>query len=341
LSRSVAFQIWIIGALVPLGLLLTGDGGRHDFVAFWAAGEQVWSGNAQAVYNSSATIPIVRQLGLSDGTIFPYPPHALFIFSPFALVAYWPAYLLWNLLTAAFFYWCARPYFHGRIPAVLGLLTPAAITNVDFGQTGLLFGGLWLLAYRSQWPAVAWLTFKPHLGFLSILSLRSPVAFGKTALLAAAIIALSVIVFGFAIWQEFVVHSLGHAGDVGARKRWLFAGVTPAIGYGYLGWIFFAAAGALLLARKVNVFTAATASFLVSPYGFHYDMTVVCVGFGLLINAHWHAMPIRLRIPIALGYLAPVIAIGGAWWVPPLLLWALWAQTKFDLDPGKPDSASS
>ena len=113
---------------------------------------------------------------------------------------------------------------------------------------------------------------------------------------------------------------------MGIHKRWLFAGVSPAIGYGMIGWIPFAVAGALLLARQVNVFTAATAALLISPYGFHYDMPVACLGFGLLIYERWNEMPIRHRIPVALGFLSPVIAIGGAWWVPPILLWALWAQ---------------
>jgi hypothetical protein len=114
--------------------------------------------------------------------------------------------------------------------------------------------------------------------------------------------------------------------------------VTPAIGYGFVGWIPFAAAGALLLARRVNAFTASTASFLISPYGFHYDMTVAALGFGLIAYLHWDRMPVSHRIPVALGFLSPVIASAGAWWIPPLLLWALWAQTKYDPVAGKAPS---
>jgi hypothetical protein len=77
------------------------------------------------------------------------------------------------------------------------------------------------------------------------------------------------------------------------------------------------------------VFTAATASFLVSPYAFHYDMPVASLGFGLLVFGHWREMPIGHRIPVALGFLSPVIAMIGAWWMPPLLLWSLWTQIKY------------
>src|SRR6202008_944246 len=102
---------------------------------------------------------------------------------------------------------------------------------------------------------------------------------------------------------------------------WVVAGVRPAMAYKLWGWVPFAAAGALMLARNVNCFTASTASFLIAPYAFHYDMPVAALGFGLLIFNHWSGMPIRHRLAVVLGFLSPEIAIIGAWWIPPLLLW--------------------
>lgn len=330
-NRSVAVQLWIIGALGPLLLLLSGPYGRYDFAAFWVAGTQVLSGDAAHIYSTAATQVYADQLGLGGATIFPYPPHALFLFIPFSLIPYIPGYIVWNLASALFFYWAARPYLPDDFPPILTILTPAAITCFDFGQTGLIFGGLWLLAFRGKWAAVAMLTFKPHLGFLSILSLKSRSAFLKTSLLAAVLIGASILLFGIALWPGFLEHSLGHSEKLGMMmKRWLFAGVGPAVAYGLWGWLPFAAAGGLMLARKVNVFTASTASFLISPYAFHYDMPVASLGFGLLIYCHWHSMPIRHRISAALGFLSPAIAIVGAWWVPPLLLWSLWTQIQYD-----------
>jgi hypothetical protein len=331
MNRSVSFQLWVIGALVPLILILTGEVGKYDFAAFWVAGRQALSGDAGNIYAVSATQAYADFLDLGGATIFPYPPHALFFFIPFALLPYIPGYLIWNVVTATYFYRAAKPFLPKGFPPILSVLTPAAITCVDFGQTGLLFGALWLLAFRGRWAAVALLTFKPHLGVLSILSLKNRAALLLTLLFALILVAASALLFGPSLWAKFVMHTLHHVNEIGLRKRWLFAGVTPAIGYGLWGWVPFAAIGGLLLARNVNVFTAATASFLISPYGFNYDMPVACLGFGLSIYANWMDMPIRHRVPMALGFLAPVIAISGAWWLPPILCWALWAQIQYQV----------
>lgn len=329
-NRSVAIQIWIIGALGPLFLLLSGPYGQYDFAAFWVAGKQVLSGEAANIYSTAATQIYADRLGLGGATIFPYPPHALFLYVPFALIPYMPGYAVWNLVSAAFFCWAARPYLPDGFPRLLPILSPAAITCMDFGQTGLIFGALWLLAFRGNWAAVAVMTFKPHLGILSVLSLKSRSAFLRTTALVIVVVGASALLFGIALWFDFVQHSLSHGAKFTVMKRWLFAGVGPAMAYGLWGWVPFAAAGGLMLARNVNVFTAATASFLISPYAFHYDMPVASLGFGLLIFWRWDVMPVRHRIPVALGFLSPAIAITGAWWVPPVLLWSLWTQIKYD-----------
>lgn len=340
-NRSIAIQMWVIGALVPLAFILTGPAGEYDFAAFWVAGRQVLDGAAAGIYSTAATQGYADGLDLSGATIFPYPPHALFLYAPLALIGYIPAYLLWNLASAAFFYAAARPYLPQNFPPILTVLTPAALICLDFGQTGLLFGALWLLAFRGSWAAVALMTFKPHLGILAILALKTRAAFIKTSMLAAMLIGASVLLFGIALWFGFIEHSLRHAAQLAALKRWLFAGVGPAMAYGLWGWIPFAAAGGLMLARNVNAFTAATASLLVSPYAFHYDMPVASLGFGLLAFGHWHEMPTGHRIPVALGFLSPIVALMGAWWVPPLLLWALWIQIKYDAASTIPSPAAA
>lgn len=328
-NQSVAIQLWIIGALAPVLLMLIGKFGEYDFAAFWVAGRQVLDGTAGSIYSTAATQVYADRLGLGGATIFPYPPHALFLYVPFAAIPYIPGYFVWNVVSAACFAWATRSYLPAGFPVVLTILTPAALICLDFGQTGLIFGALWLWAFRGKWAALAVMTFKPHLGILGALSLKTHAALVKTSLLAAVLIGASILLFGFALWLGFIDHSLGHGQRLTVMKRWLFAGVGPAMAYGLWGWVPFAAAGALMLARNVNVFTAATASFLVSPYAFHYDMPVASLGFGLLVFTHWREMPVGHRIPIALGFLSPAIAISGAWWVPPLLLWSLWTQIKY------------
>ena len=52
--------------------------------------------------------------------------------------------------------------------------------------------------------------------------------------------------------------------------------------------------------------------------------------FALLLFANWARMPLRHRLPIGLGFISPVIAVAGVWYVPPILLWALWTQLQYD-----------
>ena len=331
-NRSVALQTWIIGALAPAILFFVGDFDKHDFALLWAAAKLVMTGDTAGVYKADLARVLADGWDWGSAAVFPYPPHALFLLLPFGLIPYIPAYLAWNAATAAFFVWAARPYLPKRFPPVLTILTPAALTCFDFGQTGFLMGGLWLMAFRGEWWAVALLTFKPHLGILSILSLKDRRSLMLVVALSLALVAASALLLGWQLWPAFIEQVIGHGGRVGLTKRWLFAGVAPAMAYGFLGWIPFAVAGALMLARNVNAFTASTASFLISPFGFHYDMLVASLGFGLLIFSRWNAMPAKDRIPIALGFLSPAIALAGAWWIPPLLLWALWTQVKYDLE---------
>lgn len=322
-------RLWAIGAIVPLIHIWMSALGKYDFAAFWIASRQAISGQSEAIYDASVAQRMADQLTYGIGSIFPYPPHALFFFIPFAPLPYLPSYLVWNVATATFFWWAARPYLPKGFPPILAVLTPAAIICMDFGQTGLLFGALWLLAFRSKWWAVALLTFKPHLGVLSALTLRKRVDWLRTIVLVLALIAVSAALFGPTVWTAFVEQAAHHAGRIAARGRWLHAGVSPAIGYGFWGWIPFAVGGGLLLARNINAFTAATAALLISPYALHYDMPVACLGFGLLIHSNWSIMPFHHRLGISLGFMAPVIAILGVWFVSPILLWALWVQVQY------------
>jgi hypothetical protein len=102
----------------------------------------------------------------------------------------------------------------------------------------------------------------------------------------------------------------------------------------------FAIAAALLLRRNFHVFSAATATFLISPYGFHYDMTVVSLGFGLLLYERWEAMPVWQRLTCVLAFLSPGLVAVGTWLVPPLLLAGLYVQC-LHTDRSNPDIKDS
>jgi hypothetical protein len=126
--------------------------------------------------------------------------------------------------------------------------------------------------------------------------------------------------------------------ETGHYGVWNVMVVTPQQGYGVAGWAAFAIAAVLMLRRRFDVFTAATATFLIAPYGLHYDLTVACLGMGLGM--------IDERRPWALaaltfGFLVPFIVILGTWFAPPLLLAALFAQVTGLPRPDKIDPKSA
>ena len=334
--RSILTQISLIGALVPLTLIITTFiSGRTetDFATFWVAGKMALAGNAAGAYDPVASAAATKSLLGFESINFPYPPQSLFIFAPFALLPHVAALIAWNIATATLFVFAARPYVPRGYPLLLATLTPAALLNIFFGQTGLLLGALWLFAFSGSWLAVALLAFKPHLGILSVLTLRSPHRFALACAALGAILLASILVFGLETWRAFIDHGMRHVGemeagigDIAPRTRWLFLGASPAIAYGFVGWIPFAAAAALMVARNFNVFSAATAAILISPYGFYYDLTVVTLGCGIAIFKQWDELPTWRRLALALGFLSPIVAMAGAWWVPPVLLFTLWAQ---------------
>lgn len=292
-----------VGAILPIALAVNWHGSSDpDYKALWDAGRAAFDG--RSVYDAW----------------FPYPPHSLLLFAPFAFLPLWPAYFTFNLLGAILFVWSAKPYLPKDFSAYLPLLTPAALFCLYFGQTGLIVGALWLLAFKGRWAAVALLTFKPHLGLLSALSLNRR-TLAPTVGLTIVIAGLSAVLFGG--WIDFVSAISRQAGAIGANTKWEYVGVSPAISFGFLGWLPFALAAAYLLSKQVTPFSAATAALLVSPYGFHYDMPVSSLGFALAL--HKEATPYRTAI-FTLAMLIPVLVRFGAWIAPPLLLLALWAQ---------------
>ena len=329
-------QFSVIGGFLPLlfiAEMLIAGRTETDFTTFWVAGKMALAGNAAGAYDPVASALAAKALLGIESINFPYPPQSLFFFAPFALLPHALALLIWNVVTGALFVVAARPYLPKGFPPVLAVLTPAALLNFFFGQTGLLFGALWLFAFSGFWIAVAVLAFKPHMGILSALTLRNLKSFTFASAALAGLVALSIVVFGLDSWRAFIDHGMNHAGEIESgigeisqRQRWLFAGVSPAIAYGFVGWIPFAAAAALMLARNFNVFTAATAAILISPYGFHYDLTVVTLGCAIAIFTQWDELPTWRRMALAIGFLSPIISFAGAWWVPPALLFTLWAQ---------------
>jgi hypothetical protein len=253
---------------------------------------------------------------------FVYPPFTLFAFGPLSLLPPRLAYAVWDIACAALFTHAARPYLKGA-PLLLPIALPASFVCADFGQSGLVFGALWLYAFRGYSWAAALLTFKPHLGALAAFRYMKP--WRPLAVLVALAIA-SQITFGG--WDGFLAQVVGNQTTMLHKGRfitWILLGVTPLVGYPWWGWLFYAVAGGVLVSRNFNVWTAATAALLISPYGFHYDMPVATLGMALLMipSTGW-----RFAL-LGVGVVSPIlVGLIGAWFIPPILLAVLWVQVS-------------
>jgi hypothetical protein len=206
------------------------------------------------------------------------------------------------------------------------------------------------MAARGSGIAAAVLTFKPQLGFLAApaLLLKTRPGFVIATGVTLALVVLSGVLVGH--WRDFLDHTLGFQGRQLVDRStfmWVIMGTTPMIGYGMLGLILYGIGAIILLTRNFNIFTAATATFLISPYGFHYDMSAVCLGFALLLYSYWNDMPLWQKVIAGLGYLAPLIVVFGTWWVPPILLLGLFVQARWfpgvrlDFKDGRPTAVAT
>lgn len=333
-GRIVA--LWALGSAFTVLLLFSAPYSLvdRDFSNLWVAGRLVLEGRVADIFDVERFRHASHaMLGMTTLNNYSYPPHALFFSIPFALLQQPAAFWLWNLSTAAFFVLAARKHLPEGFPPILAALTPAALACLWFGHYGLLIGGLWFLAFSGSGVSAGLMTIKPHLGLLiAVQMLRDRRALIVAIATALALIALSAALFGMTVWREFVTTTFEYQVGLlkpGAMPVMNLTAVSPILGYGVTGWLAFATAAVILLFRNFNVWTAATATFLIVPYGFHYDLTVACLGFGVIIFTHWSRMFAWERAAVALAFLSPELVIFGTRIVPPLLLVGLWVQVKY------------
>ncbi len=329
------------------GLSISGNAlwGR-DFVNVYTSGNLVLQGRIDILYDVEAYRAF--QSGLFDGALrhhnYSYPPVTLLYTWLFALLPYPAAWIGWLIATGALFAAAARPYLRDAgIGGWAAILAPAAIVNIWAGHYGFLIGALWLTAWRllPGRPAAAGILIglmlvKPHLAVLAPIVLlwrREWAAIAAAAATVALLVALSALLFGAQLWltylSETALLQAAMVDDVGAFFMRMMPTLTPALAI--LG-VPIAAAAALqaltavaavvLLLRHLPRDSAeaglatATATFLVLPYGFAYDMTVAGLA-GLILfrrslagEPAWFALAAGLAafVPMAVLYLNAVPA---------------------------------
>lgn len=303
----------------------------RDFSYFWLAGKLAAGGHAAGAYDLGSMKLAAAAYHLRVINIeFPYPPHVLLVAAPLSALPLGVSFVVWQAFSAGLFFLAARSYLPPRMPRILAVLTPAALLSMIFGQTGLFFGALWLWCFRGSAIAAALLSVKPNLAIPAAPQVLRMHALVRTAAILIAFLLSTALLFGIEPWRAYFAGAATNhltALVAGRYAAWYVQMTTPYLGFGLVGWLAFAAAAIALLIRRFDVFSAATAAFLISPYGFHYDMTVVSLGFGVLLFERWRSMPAWQVFVCALAFLSPALVRAGTWLVPPTLLIGLYIQT--------------
>jgi len=266
-----------------------------DFSCFWA-------GARAALHDPSRLYDFQYITNLQGWPLGPeklrpyvYPPSALFLFVPFGLAPYWPAYGLWVVATAALFLWAGLK---AGAPWWLLLLKPVALV-IYCGQITLLFaalviGALAILPRRAIWAGVLFgiaAAVKPQLALLVPIAL---LAEGRWRTLAAAgltgasLVAASMIVWGVEPWFEWVSALQRFQPVIFNDPSLLEDAITPYAALRTQGWN---GAWAFLLAPLVvalvwRTLRASTdvadrsiavlaGALLVSPYAMNYEAALL------------------------------------------------------------------
>lgn len=173
-DRARVYALFIglasLGIVVAAYLQATGPTGS-DFLAFWGAGHVTAAGRPWAAYDLAVQQQVQTATGSAGWFAFVNPPPFLFLATPFGMLPYPVAWLVWVVLGYALWAWLATRAFPRLWPLVLAY--PGALIAATHAQTGFITGALLILATmpRSQRPAIAGgtaaaLIIKPHLALL-------------------------------------------------------------------------------------------------------------------------------------------------------------------------------
>ncbi|WP_347092229.1 glycosyltransferase family 87 protein [Sphingomonas parapaucimobilis] len=337
--------IWVFGSLIVLMLFILDVKSAHhgmiglsemwgrDFANVWTGGTLALNGQLDILYD------IERYRGAEHalyGTIgshnYSYPPIALFLDIPFALLPYHAALLLWLAGTGALFALAARPWLPEGGMRWLLLLTPAALMNIWAGHFGFLIGALFLAGWHwlPERPRRAGVCFglmalKPHVAVLVpiILLLRGDWRTVATAALTVGLLVLfSTLAFGPDLWTRYLTVTSGVQArmiDPGQEFYGLMATslasallrqhVPAAIAYGLQGMAMVGIAIGVMVATvrgappAALALLAATGTFVLLPYAFNYDLTVVMLA-ALVAYGRPDASPMEKAVALT-AFLTP------------------------------------
>ncbi len=215
-AGSVALLLWLAftahGTLDWLGRPL-----GTDFSDVWAAGKLALDGHAADAWTWSKHFAVQRAVhgpGLSELYAWHYPPPFLLVASVLALLPYLPALIAWQLVTLVPFTVMLQRVMPGRDTLLLTLAAPVTVICLTQGQNGfltaLLIGSGLMQLDRRPWVAgllFGCLVYKPQFAVIlpvMLLCGRHWRAIGGACVSAATLIALTLVLWGWPVWQAFI-----------------------------------------------------------------------------------------------------------------------------------------
>ncbi|HXG99079.1 MAG TPA: glycosyltransferase family 87 protein [Sphingomicrobium sp.] len=318
--RRVAMVCLMVSAAAIILLFATAHGtldwkGRPvgtDFSQMWTAGQMAWDGRAAEVWDWPSHFAVQQSVHGSttvDLYGWHYPPPFLIIAAALATMPYLAALIAWQAATLAPLALLGQHYLGRRDGWLFVVAAPVTLICIAHGHNGfltalLLGGGLILLDRKPLLAGVllGCLVYKPQFALvipLLLLVTRQWRAIFGAALSSIALIALTLAIWGWPVWQAFL-DSLPLTRDLvieQGRTGWEkimspFAAVRSwglAIGPSYFvqaGFSLAAIGASLWLAwrsRPALRNAATTAAVLIAtPYVLDYDYVVLLLGIGIL-----------------------------------------------------------
>jgi len=322
---------------VLYGLILQFEEGlwfQSDFFAEWCFAKFAWEGNAAHMYDNAAMHAFQLEVAQGPRPQFPYayPPSFLLYIYPLAALPGPVAYALWMGVTFALYLAAAWPRRGDWLAYGLVLLAPALAANLGYGQNGfltaaLLLGGFRLLPSRPLLAGVAFglLSYKPQFGVfipIALVAARQWRCMAAATVTAIALVALSSVAFGWALWPEWLTVLPRHGQHVDfavdsyfkptLRGALLLAEAAPELVKAVpllvmavtalLVWWCFRVRSPLAVAVLV------AGTFAAAPYAFLYDLPAI-TGAAIAALAARPPGPVRLVDDAVIAFSLSIAAI--------------------------------
>lgn len=306
----IAFIVLVFGThgmIVPLDKPNT-----TDFVSFYAAGLQAARDQGAAVYDQAAHYLAEEEAvgfkGFSYNYFF-YPPVYLLLCRAMILLPYLPSFVVWQVLSGILYLWAVRAILPPGRPLLPFLAYPAVFAAIGIGQNSLLsaalFGGATVLLERRPWLAgvcFGALCYKPHFALLvpvALLAGRHYRSVFAAALTVAALVGLSLLLYGTTTWTAFLALSAAKTGGTFAAGKVPFAGlVSP---YAALRLLGVQDPAALMLQLMISTAMAALVAIVWRS------------GAGIAVKSAVLLAATLLAVPVILFYDLTLAAIAMAW----------------------------